>query len=62
MKTNREDTCKLFRCEKCSKEISEDEMSENLGFCDKCDAEGYWLDPVGGIHSADETDSAAMYE
>lgn len=42
-------------CENCGKETDD-------SLCDDCLELGYWIDPVGGLHSPNEQDPARMYE
>lgn len=42
------------------------ETSNKSSLCDKCENDGWWIDPAGGVHSPDLEDDfadpAAMYE
>ena len=54
----KEDT--INTCEVCGIELTMENMG--AGVCMDCTNKGWWMDPVGGIHSPWETDPAAMYE
>lgn len=54
-----------YECPKCKRMMPQKEFLG--GLCKDCDREGYWMDPVGGIHfddpNSDEFDDpASMYE
>jgi len=56
-----------FNCPVCDKKVTTKEFVG--GVCEKCDEEGFWMDPAGGIHYSDPNgdpedfeDPAKMYE
>ena len=50
----------IFQCPICYRMFELDEMGNPV--CNKCEVEGWWVDPAGGIHYPDEKDPAAQYE
>jgi hypothetical protein len=48
-------------CPICGK-VTHEENSGISGICNDCEEEGWWMDVVGGLHSPNEDDPAAMYE
>lgn len=48
----------LYNCPACNQPTS----YQGAGVCLRCEEQGVWIDPAGGLHSGDEDDPAAMYE
>lgn len=48
----------IFECPLCEKKVPEEQIK--YGICDECEKNGYWMDPIGGIHKEGD-DPAAMY-
>ena len=52
-------TKEQYTCPRCHKQI---QLADYIGgVCSKCDAQGWWVDPAGGLHHG-EDNPAKMYE
>lgn len=48
-----------FECPVCGQPTR---VHSGDGVCPECEEEGFWMDPLGGVHHGNESDPAEMYK